>query len=366
VTSAIPPDIVCADDYARRAQSLLSPAAAAYIDGGNGDDQALRSNRDAFAAVALLPRVLRRGGEGSTRLRLFGQALRHPIVLAPVARHGLVHADAEAATARAARATDTLMVASTQSTLPLETIAAELGGVGAFQLYLQPRREDTLALVRRAEAAGFNVLFVTLDAPVQMASRAAMRAGPAWRAADTVPNLARQLPPSRREVAADASLVFQGAMADAPDWDDLAWLRRETRLPILAKGVAHPDDAARLVELGIDGLAVSNHGGRALSVAPASLHLLPAIRARVGASVPLLLDGGIRSGSDVFKALAFGADAAMIGRPQLHALAVAGAAGVAHLLRLLRDELEVTMALTACFTLAEIDRRAVFERTIPC
>lgn len=366
MSAAPPPAPVCADDYARRAQSLLPPAVAAYIDGGSGDDQALRANREAFAAVSLLPRVLRRDGTGSTRLQLFGRTLRHPILLAPVARHGLVHADAEAATARAARATASVMVASTQSSLPLETIAAALDGLGWFQLYLQPRREDTLALVRRAEAAGFRALVLTLDAPVQMASREAMRAGPAGSPGDVVPNLARQSPPPRRELEADASLVFQGAMADAPDWEDLAWLRRETALPIVAKGVAHPDDAVRLRELGVDGIAVSNHGGRALAAAPASLHLLPAIRARLGDAFPLLLDGGVRSGADVFKALAFGADAVMIGRPQLHALAVAGAAGVTHLLKSLRDELEVTMALTGCFRLADIDRRAVFERTIPC
>ncbi len=366
MNAAIPADITCADDYARRAQALLPPAVSAYIDGGNGDNQCLRANRDAFAAWSIWPRVLQRHAQGSTQLSLFGQHLCHPILLAPLARHGLVHAEAEVATAQAARATGTVMVASTQSSLSLETIAAELAGTGWFQLYLQPRRDDTLALVRRAEAAGFCALVLTLDAPVQMASREAMRAGPAWPAGEIVANLAQQSLPARRELDADASLIFQGAMADAPDWDDVAWLRRATRLPILAKGALHPDDAARLVALGVDGLIVSNHGGRALASAPATLTVLPAIRARVGAAVPVLLDGGIRSGSDAFKAIALGADAVLVGRPQLHALAVAGARGVAHLLKLLRDEFEVTMALAGCFNLADIGRHTLLERTNRC
>lgn len=342
---------------------MLSPAVRAYIDGGNGDDQVLAGNREAFAAWSIWPRILQRDGEGSTRLTLFGQTLRHPFLLAPVARHGLVHAEAERATARAAVATSTVMVASTQSTLPLETIAGELAGTGWFQLYPQARRADTLALLRRAEAAGFRAIVLTVDAPVQMASRDAQRAGPAWASGNVPANLVGQTAPERRALEADASLVFQGAMADAPSLDDFAWLREQTRLPIIAKGVLHPDDAVALIGLGADGLIVSNHGGRTLDAAVPALQALPLIRACVGTDVPLLLDGGVRSGSDAFKALALGAQAVLLGRPQLHALAVGGARGVAHLIRLLRDELEVTMALAARFNLAQIDRSALHART---
>jgi isopentenyl diphosphate isomerase/L-lactate dehydrogenase-like FMN-dependent dehydrogenase len=149
-------------------------------------------------------------------------------------------------------------------------------------------------------------------------------------------------------------------MADAPGWKDLEWLLGQTRLPVLVKGVAHPDDAARLQALGVAGLVVSNHGGRALDGMPAALDLLPAIRRAVGADYPLLLDGGIRSGRDTFMALALGANAVMIGRPQLHALAVAGVLGVAHLLRLLREELELCMALAGCATVYAIGPEALW------
>ena len=248
---------------------------------------------------------------------------------------------------------DSVMVASTQSSVPMERIAAELAGQGWFQLYLQPRRDDTLTLIRRAEAAGFRALVVTLDAPVQAASRAALKGGFS-AVPQTFPNLADFQPMPRRELEPGKSIIFQGMMADALDWRDLEWLRMQTNLPIIAKGISHPEDALRLMEIGMDAIGVSNHGGRVLDGVPASLSLLPAIRQRVGPDLPLLLDGGVRSGSDSFKAIALGANAVMIGRPQLHALAVAGALGLAHLMRLFREELELTMALAGCFTLADI------------
>ena len=152
-------------------------------------------------------------------------------------------------------------------------------------------------------------------------------------------------------------------MAQAPTWQDLEWLRAQTQLPLLIKGVLHPDDVGRAIDLGVDGAIVSNHGGRALDDAPAALTALQSVRAAVDPTFPLLVDGGIRSGADAFKALALGANAVLVGRPQLYALAVAGAAGVAHLLRILRDELEVTMALAGCPTIASITARAITPAT---
>ena len=165
--------------------------------------------------------------------------------------------------------------------------------------------------------------------------------------------------PGPAHLTADQSIVFQGLMVHAPTWADLEWLRRETSLPIIVKGILHPDDAAQVATTGLDGVVVSNHGGRTLDGLPASLTALPRVRVAVGPDFLVLLDGGIRRGTDVFKALALGSNAVLVGRPQVYALAVAGALGVAHMLRLLREELEVTMALTGCPTLASIDANAI-------
>jgi 4-hydroxymandelate oxidase len=359
MNTLLPADLVSLADYARHAAARLDPALLAYIDGGSADAQTLSANRSAFAQVQIVPRVLRGGAGGSTRLQLLGQSLQHPLLLAPVAYQCLVHAEGELASAQAAAVTDTLMVLSTLASASLEDVAQH-ADARWFQLYLQPRRAHSLALIRRAEAAAYQAIVVTLDAPVQSPPRAAQRAGFRLPAGITAVNL-QGMAGAQRDLAAGDSRVFQGALADAPDWDDLRWLRDSTTLPLVAKGVAHPDDAERLREEGVDAQIVSNHGGRALDGTPASLDLLPTIRHWLGPDYPLLLDGGVRSGSDVFKALALGANAVLIGRPQLHALAVAGALGVAHMLRLLRDELEVCMAQAGCRELGQIDQRALFR-----
>ena len=199
---------------------------------------------------------------------------------------------------------------------------------------------------------------VTVDAPITGARNRSQRAGfelPPYAQPVNLPTC--NLPPV--SLNAHDSLVFHGVMASAPRWEDLSWLRGQTALPILVKGILHPDDAARCVELGMDGIVVSNHGGRTQDSAPSSIEMLSVIRNRVGSAYPILLDSGIRRGSDVFKALALGADAVMIGRPQVFALAVAGALGVAHMLRLLIEELELTMALTGCPTLTSINAEAL-------
>lgn len=344
----LPADLLTTADYARRAAAVLDPATLAWLEGGSGEERTLRDNLASFERRRLMPRLLRDCGGGSTATSLLGRPLHHPFLLAPVGWQALMHLDGELATARAAAATDTLMVLSTMSTVSLEAVAAELPGDKWFQLYFQPDRAVTRDLVRRAEVAGYTALVVTLDTPVQALSPRAQRAG--FRMPDFLraANLAGYPAPSVRRLGPGESPVFQGLMADAPGWDDLAWLLAETRLPVLAKGVAHPDDARRLQSLGLAGLVVSNHGGRALDGAPATLDLLPGVRAAVGPDYPVLLDGGVRRGRDAFMALALGADAMLVGRPQLQALAVAGALGVAHLLRLLRGEFEVCMALAGC------------------
>lgn len=355
----IPAEVHCAQDYEALARRFIGGPAYAYVAGGSGADATVEANRRAFAELEILPRLLRDVTAGSTRLRLLGSEFAHPIVLAPVAFHKLVHPRGEVETARGAAASDACIACSTLSSCSLEEIAGHAGPNRWFQLYFQPRREASLDLVRRAEAAGYTALVVTLDASIQAHSVSALRAG--FRMPNEMPaaNLANYPAIAPRALPPGASRVFQGLMAAAPTVQDLAWLSRQTRLPVLAKGVLHPEDALALRALGVAGIVVSNHGGRTLDGVPASLKVLPAVRRAVGNDFPLLLDGGIRSGTDVFKALASGADAVMIGRLQLHALSVAGALGVAHLLRLLREELEVCMALAGCPTLSALGADAL-------
>ena len=349
----IPAEILCAADYEMLARRFIEAPRYEYIAGGSGNDQTLAANRAAFAAMTMTPRLLRDVSAGHTRCQLAGQTLPHPILLAPVAFQKLAHAQGEIETARAAAAMQSLMVASTLSSQRLEDIAAQ-SPLRWFQLYFQPQRDVTLDLLRRAEAAGYSAIVVTLDAAIQLPSLRARRAGFQMPADCSAANLRDYPVPPTIELQAGQSCIFQGVMRDAPTWADLDWLQTQTTLPIWVKGVLHPQDAQLLQRRGIAGQIVSNHGGRTLDGAPASLHALPAIRAAVGDDHPLLFDSGIRSGSDIFHALAGGADAILIGRLQMYALSVAGAFGVAHMLKLLREELEVCMAMTGCTSLADI------------
>ncbi|AVP56836.1 alpha-hydroxy acid oxidase [Pulveribacter suum] len=356
----IPPGIYNAIDYERLAAQHLPADRLAYIAGGCGWDQTVAANRAAFGQWAVLPRLLRDVRAGHTRRALNGQDLPHPFFLAPVAHQRLAHPDAELATARAAEATATCLVASTLSSAPLEAIAQAAGSAPRwFQLYLQPERAHTLDLLARAQAAGYTAIVLTLDASIQLASRSALAAGFALPPECTAGNLAAYAPSAPAPLAEGDSRIFQGAMRHAPIWDDLHWLLPATRLPVWVKGVLHPDDARALQAAGVAGLIVSNHGGRSLDGAPAALRQLPAVRAAVGADCPLLLDGGIRSGQDAFKALALGADAVLVGRLQMYALAAAGALGVAHMLTLLIEELQACMAQAGCASPADITPEAL-------
>lgn len=369
MTSRIPPGIHCAADYARLAGECLDPATFAYIAGGSGDEMTLADNQRAFTTCRIVPRMLRDLRQGHTRCTRLGGERPHPLLLAPLAYQTLVNPAGEVDTARAAAATGTTLVASTLAGRTLEEIAAHAGPAPWFQLYFQPDRAVTVDLVRRAERAGYAALMVTLDASIKAPGRRAREAGFAFPPGVAAASLAAYPPPAQVVLAPGQSIIFQGAMADAPTWDDLAWLLAKTRLPIYVKGVLHPDDARRLQNLGVAGLVVSNHGGRALDGVPSSLAVLPGIRAAVGAELPLLFDSGVRSGSDVFKALALGADAVLVGRLQVYALAVAGALGVAHLLRLLCEELELCMAQAGCATLADIVPDLIFREkgeAFPC
>lgn len=358
--SPIPPDIAALADYARHAAEMLPAPVRAYVDGAGADGLTEAANRRAWEGIGLEGRVLADMRGASTDLHLLGLDLPHPLLLAPVAFHGLVHEQAEHATALAAGATGSLMVVSTQAGLPLEDIAAHAHGPLWFQLYLQADPADSLRLVRRAEAAGYRALVVTVDAAVNglrnMEQRAGFRLPEGLRAV----NLDGMRGPDIRHEPG-RSPAFLGLLDAAPRWEDIRWLKSQTGLPVLLKGIMGAHDAGLALEVGADGVIVSNHGGRALDTLPATAHALPVVAHRIGGRIPVLCDGGIRRGTDVLKALALGADAVLVGRPQMHALAVAGAQGVAHMLTILRAELEVAMALTGRRHLSDIDASVLWQ-----
>lgn len=349
--AAIPPDIVSAGDYERYAEKMLDPRIWAYLAGGTGDEITLNANRAALDGLVMTPRILANVAGGHTRLTLAGMDLAHPFILAPVGWQKLFHPQGELASAQAAQIMEAPFALSCMATETIDSITRACRPAW-FQIYMQPVRAHTEALVRRAEAAGCRVLLVTVDAPIGGIRNRAQRAGFSLPQGMVAANLPQETtPPSLKP---GESAVFDGMMRAAPSWEDITWLIGLTRLPVFVKGVLHPDDAARAVDAGAAGVVVSNHGGRALDGAPAAISALPRITARLGGAAPIIFDSGIRRGSDAFKAIALGADAVMIGRPYICALTVAGALGVAHLLRTLREELEITMALMGCRTLADI------------
>lgn len=352
--SIIPSDLVSVSDYGRYAPKHMSHAIYEYIAGGGADEITLKRNRTKFDEWCILPKTLIDCTKGRTQTRILGEDWRHPMMLAPLAFHQLVHPDGEIATAQAASILETGMMVSTLSSVELETISDELTSPKWFQLYFQQCRDFTLSLVKRAEAACYSKLVITIDAPLHGIRNRAQRAGFSLPEGVSAVNLKDRPPLPTASFDSSQSIVFQGMMSEAPTWDDIIWLKQQTHLPIILKGILNPADATYAKSLGIAAIVVSNHGGRTLDCLPSSIEMLPKIRQAVGADYPLLLDGGIERGTDVFKALALGANAVLIGRPQLYALAVAGAVGVGHMLRILREELEVAMALAGTPTIESI------------
>lgn len=355
---------LCAQDYAERARARLDPAVWAWLESGGADERTARANLDAWPALRLRGRVLRPLAGAHTRIDLHGQRLAHPILIAPTAWHGLVHQDGETATALAAAATGTPYVLSAQSGTAIETLAALTEPPPLwFQLYAQVRREDTLALATRALRAGALALVLTVDAPVNGVRNAEQRSG--FRLPDTIRSvhLDGLSPPAARPAPPGGGPLFDSGLLDAaPTWDDVAWLRDRlpAGTPLWLKGILDPEDACLALAHGIDGLIVSNHGGRCLDTLPSTCDALPAVVRAVAGRVPILADGGIRRGTDILKALALGARGVLIGRPVLHALAAGGAPALAHLIQVLRGELEVAMALTGRRTPADVDAGVLY------
>lgn len=351
--NGLPAGLVSLRDHETQASRTLDANALAYFNGGAADEITLHENQQAWQRLRLAPRVLQPLAGGHTRVPLLGRTLAHPILIAPMAHQRLAHPHGELATALAAAAQGAGLVLSTQASTPMEDVARlVLGDTDRgplwFQLYLQPDRGFTRELVQRAEAAGYEALVLTVDAPVSGVRDRERRAGFALPPGVSAVHLHGHHAPPAAVLQPGQSALFDDLLTQAPTWDDVAWLRSITRLPVLLKGITHPLDARLALEHGAAGVIVSNHGGRTLDTLPPTAELLPDVVQSVGGAMPVLVDGGIRRGTDVLKAMALGASAVLVGRPILHGLANAGAQGVAHVLRLLRDELEIAMALCGC------------------
>ena len=347
--------ILTLDEFETLARNRMSHMAYEYVSAGVADDFTLNENRDAFRRIQLLPRVLKDVSHIDTRITLFGARHEFPILLAPTGYHKLTHPDGELETVSGANRSGATLIAASFSTVSFERMSNAAERPLWFQVYLQPDRAFTKDLVQRAIAAGCAALCLSVDVPVNGPRDREMRARFALPEGVERANLSSL----GSSIAGAAHRhtgrnIYNAVHAANATWEDLNWLRSLVRVPLLVKGILHPDDALRAVEAGCDGIIVSNHGGRSVDTVPASIEALPAIVDRMAGRVPVLVDGGIRRGTDVYKALARGASAVLVGRPYIYGLAVAGAAGVARVVEILRTELEMTMGLMGTASVSEI------------
>jgi 4-hydroxymandelate oxidase len=356
----IPASVVALSDFERLARDRMERSAWEYIESGAADEITLRWNREAFDRVRLNPRVLRDVGHLDTSVEVLGQRLQHPVMLAPSALHTLAHAEGEVATARGAGKAGALMVLSTMSGYSVEDVTRAASQPVWFQLYVQQDRGFTRHLVQRAEAAGCKALCVTVDTPVTGARNRTSRANFNFPPLAKMPNLADMRAEPGQALHHEEE-VFKSILPDVLTWKDIEWIQSFARVPVLLKGILHPEDATIAVKQGIAGILVSNHGARNLDTAPATIDALPRVADAVAGRMVVLMDGGVRRGTDVLKALAFGADAVLIGRPVFYGLSVAGAEGVTRTLNILRSEFEMAMALVGAAKLSEIDRSMIWS-----
>jgi 4-hydroxymandelate oxidase len=347
-------DPVNVEEFEEAARGRLPGSVYDYYAGGAEDEVTVRANREAFRRRSLRYRVLVDVVRVETSASLLGSPISLPVILAPTALHRLAHPDGEKATARAAAAAGTLMTLSTVSSVTLEDVAASAPeGARWFQLYCYQDRAETEAIVLRAHRAGYRAIVLTVDAPILGRRERDVRndftvpAGFTAHPARVTNDAGGQWPLS--------SLIGQPSLS----WKDLDWIRGVCPLPLVLKGIVRGDDASRAVDAGVGAVWVSNHGGRQLDTSIPTADALSDVVHAVAGRVPIVVDGGIRRGTDVLKAIALGATAAAIGRPQLWGLAAAGEDGVRRVLEMLRDELALAMALSGCRSLSEIDRSLV-------
>ncbi|XP_059639733.1 peroxisomal (S)-2-hydroxyacid oxidase GLO4-like [Cornus florida] len=350
-------EVVNVNEFQELARQALPKMYYDFYSGGAEDQHTLRENVEAFRRITIRPRILVDVSRIDTSTTILGYNAAAPIMIAPTSMHKLAHPEGEVATAKAAASCNTIMALSFSSTCTVEEVAASCNAIRFFQLYVYKRRDVSALLVQRAEQNGFKAIIVTVDTP---------RLG--RREADTKNKMVQ--PQLRNfegllstEVVSDKGSNFVAYTSQNLDdslcWKEIGWLRSITSLPILIKGVLTREDAIKALEVGVAGIIVSNHGGRQLDDAPATITVLEEVVHAVGGKVPVLLDGGVRRGTDIFKALALGAQAVLVGRPVLYGLAAMGEQGVRRVLDMLKDELELTMALSGCPSLKDITRNHV-------
>ena len=345
-------------DFEALAAEKLSKMAYDYYASGAHDEVTLRENCAAFARIRLAYRVLVDVSARDQGTTVLGQRLAMPVMIAPTAFHKMAHPDGELATARAAATAGTVMILSSLSNTAVEEVVLATTAPVWFQLYVYKDRGATEALVKRVEAAGCRALVLTVDAPLLGRRERDVRNRFCLPEGLEVRNMTERGYGAVSAHPTDSGLAsYVASMLDPSlSWKDVAWLRSITRLPVLIKGIVRADDAVRAADAGVQGIVVSNHGGRQLDTAPATIEVLPRIVDAVAGRVEVLVDGGVRRGTDVIKALALGARAVLLGRPILWGLASAGQDGIAAVLGLLKSEIDEAMALTGSARIADVTR----------
>lgn len=345
------------------AKPRLPTAVFDYFAGGAHDEITLGANRRAYDAIALRPRVLVDVSRRDLSTTLLGQTLAFPVLIAPMALQRMAHTDGEMATARAAASLKTVLTVSTLSSVTVEDIRPVCALAPWFQIYVHQDRALTEGMLARVAACGYGALVLTVDTPVlgrrERDVRNTFQPPPGVAFVNMMAGKGEGSTTGSSERDSALAMYFAARHDASVTWKDLAWLRRACPMPLVLKGVMRGDDAKRAADHGVDALIVSNHGGRQLDTAMPTIRALAEVAEGAGPNVPVLVDGGVRRGTDVLKALALGARAVLVGRPVLWGLALDGEAGVARVLTALRDELDTAMALCGCATLSDIGRDLV-------
>lgn len=358
------------EEWEEKAREMLEDSPFYYVAGGAGGEKTMTANLESFDRWQIVPRMLRNVEDRNLSVDLFGYTYDFPVLHAPIGVQSIIHKDGDLGSARACKELGVPFIASSASSVPMEKIAEEMGDAPKwFQLYWSNDPDVTASFLKRAEASGYSAIVVTLDTPMM-----------AWREYDlknvylpflmgegvgnyfTDPAFCAKLDESPEEDPTAAILHWTQVFGNVGlSWEDVAFLKKNTNLPIILKGILHPDDAKLALEHGADGIIVSNHGGRQVDGAPAALEMLPEICEVIQDKIPVLMDSGIRRGSDVMKAMALGAKAVLVGRPCMYGLAAAGEQGVREVLRNLVADMDITMALAGQTSVQNLGDKLVRE-----
>jgi 4-hydroxymandelate oxidase len=361
--SKAPAEAVAVSDFEALARQRIPRMAYEYISGGAADEITLRWNRESFDRIRLRPKILVDVSNLDTRVNLFGQELPFPILLAPTAYHRLVHPEGEIATVKGAALAGATLIASMLATTTIEEMAKASTRPLWFQTYILKDRSFTRDLTQRAEAAGCKAICVTVDSPVVGVRNRDQRANFALPPEMERANLKGLMRPGGNLRPQEGD-IYTPILDASMTWKEIDWLRSFARVPVLLKGVLNPDDAEQAVKAGVSGIIVSNHGARNLDTVPPTIDILPEVTARVAGRIPVLMDSGVRRGTDVLKALALGATAVLIGRPYLYGLGVAGPEGVRRVVNILQTEFRIAMALAGRPSLLSIDRSVLWPNRL--